>query len=127
MSGPVGLIAKYVLLRERNVVKMLPLREGTLPDVDVKHIIFFTRPNLKLMDHIADNIHGEEKKRKKTSGTSVGKEFHLYFVPRLSQLCEKHLMIKGVYGSLKSVGELKCDIFPVDNDLLSIELNDTYR
>jgi len=44
---------------------MFPLSEGPLPDIDVKNIIFITRPTLKLMDYIADNIHSEDKKKKR--------------------------------------------------------------
>lgn len=108
---------------------MLPLRAGALPDIDVKHIIFITRPNVRLMDYIADNIHGEDKKLNKSSAklSRPRKEFHLFFLPQTSQLCAKHLKVKGVYGSLTNVGEFKCDIFPVDNDLLSMELKDTFR
>lgn len=117
-----GLVTKYTSLKESNVIKMLPLRSGTLVDVDVKHIIFITRPNLKLMDFIAENIHNEEKRQLKSK-----KEFHLFFVPKMSMLCEKHLKIRKVYGSFANVGEFKCEIFPVDNDLLSMELKDCYR
>lgn len=123
LSGPVGLVTKYAFLKERNVTKMLPLRAGSLPDVDVRNIIFITRPNLKLMDHIAENVHSLDRKHK----TGARKEMHLYFLPRISTLCEKHLKMKGVYGSFANVGEFRCDFFPVDNDLLSMELKDAYR
>lgn len=123
LSGPVGLVTKYTFLKERNVMKMLPLRSGALADVDVKHIIFITRPNLQLMNFIAENIHNEEKRQKALSK----KEFHLFFVPKISMLCEKHLKNRKVYGSFSNVGEFKCEIFPIDNDLLSMELKDSYR
>lgn len=103
---------------------MLSLQKGDLPNYNVKHIIFITRPNIKLMDYIADNIHSEVKRNK---SNIERKEFHLYFLPRKSQLCENHLKTRGVYGSLINVGELKCNIFPVDKDLLSMELKNTYR
>lgn len=102
---------------------MLPLRSGALADVDVRNIIFITRPNLKQMDFIAENVHSIEKRH--TSANR--KELFLYFLPRTSNLCEKQLKIKGVYGSFTNVGEFKCDIFPVDNDLLSMELRDVYK
>lgn len=75
------------------------------------------------MDYIADNVHSCDKSHK----SGVRKEFHLYFLPKISMLCEKHLKVKGVYGSFSNIGELKCDFFPVDNDLLSMELKDVYR
>lgn len=102
---------------------MLQLRPGNLPNIDVRNIIFITRPNPKLMDYVADNVHSCDKSH--THGAR--KEFHLYFLPKISMLCEKHLKIKGVYGSFTNIGEFKCDIFPVDCDLLSMELKDVYR
>lgn len=101
---------------------MLPLRPGALPDIDVRNIIFITRPNLKLMNSIAENIHSLERRRSATQ-----KEIFLYFLPRVSTLCEMQLKNKGVYGSFTHVGEFKCDFFPVDNDLLSMEMKDTFR
>lgn len=123
LSGPVGLITKYALLKERGVVKMLQLRPGALPSLDVRHIIFIARPNPKLMDFVADNVHSFDKKHVH----GARKEFHLYFVPKISMLCEKHLKIKGVYGSFTNIGEFRCDVFPVDSDVLSMELKDVYK
>jgi hypothetical protein len=58
LAGPVGLVAKYSLLRENEVSKMFPLRAGHLPPANEQNIIFITRPLLHLMDLVADNIHG---------------------------------------------------------------------
>lgn len=101
---------------------MLPLRPGRFPDIDVKSVIFIVRPNLKLMDYVADNILSEDKKQK-----LVRKDFYLYFLPKRSLLCEKHLKLKGVYGSFQYIDEFKCPFFPIDNDLISMELDDVYR
>lgn len=117
------MVTKYAFLKERNVTKMLPLRPGSLPDVDVRNIIFITRPNLKLMNCIAENVHSIDKRSK----SAPQKELFLYFLPRISTLCETQLKNKGVYGSFAHVGEFKCDFFPVDNDLLSMELKDSFR
>lgn len=123
LSGPIGLVSKYTFLRERNVVKMLQLKPGVLPEIDVRNIIFITRPNLNLMNSIAENVHSIEKRQR----AGFRRELFLYFLPRVSTLCENQLKNKGVYGSFTHVGELKCDFFPVDNDLLSMELKDSYR
>lgn len=58
LAGPVGLVAKYNVLKDHDVIKMFPLQSGRLPLTNVKNIIFITRPHLNLMDMIADNIHG---------------------------------------------------------------------
>ncbi|XP_062561013.1 vacuolar protein sorting-associated protein 33A [Armigeres subalbatus] len=122
LGGPVGLVARYTFLKEHHVTKMYALRPEPWSDIDVKNIIFITRPNQTLMDYIANNIHEEERKKKISR-----KEYYLYFVPKKSFLCEKRLQVKGVLGSLTHIGEFKCDFFPFDNDLLSMELKDAYK
>jgi hypothetical protein len=121
LAGPVGLVAKYSLLRENEVVKMFPLRAGHLPPADVRNIIFITRPQLHLMDLVANNIHGEER------ASGLKKEFHLFFVPRKSLLCEKWLKNRGVFGTFTLIEEFSCDLFPFDSDLMSMELGSAFR
>lgn len=75
------------------------------------------------MDYIAENVHNIEKRHKSTNR----KELFLYFLPRKSILCENQLKNKGVYGSFTNVGEIKCDFFPVDNDLISLEMKNVYK
>lgn len=122
LAGPVGLVARYTFLKDHGVVKMFALNETTLPDVDVKNIIFIVRPSVLLMDLVAANIHNEERRRR-----AVKKDFYLYFLPRKSLLCEKQLQSKGVYGSISYIGELRCEFFPVDKDLVSMELKDAFK
>ncbi|KAJ8968096.1 hypothetical protein NQ314_002467 [Rhamnusium bicolor] len=44
LAGPVGLVAQYTILREHMVTKMYPLRPTPLPETDVDHVIFISRP-----------------------------------------------------------------------------------
>lgn len=128
------LIAKYTYLKERNVTRTFILQTvDALPDLDVKHIIFITRGQLPLMDAIANMVLADDKrareaatKRNRGVATS-GKEYHVYFVPRVSKLCEKHLQDRGVFGSFATVGALAREIYPVDSDLLSMELPNVYK
>lgn len=120
LAGPIGLVAKYNLLQEHDVVKMFPLCGGKLQPTDVANVIFITRPHLHLMDLIAENVHGEEGNRPK-------KKFHLFFVPRKSLLCEKKLSNRGVFGSFTLFEEFACDLFPFDADLVSMELSGAFK
>ncbi|XP_041972042.1 vacuolar protein sorting-associated protein 33A [Aricia agestis] len=120
LAGPVGLVAQYSLLKEHEVVDMFPLRPGSLPLTAVKHIIFIARPKLNLMDLVADYIQSLRSKQ------STPIEFHLFFVPRRSELCEKHLKNRNVFTNL-SIEEFKCDIFPFDSDVMSLELQNDFR
>lgn len=122
MTGPVSLIAKPAFLKDRNVVKMFPIKAGDLPNVDVRNFIFITRPNLQLMNAIASNIHSDERKNR-----VYRKNFYLYFLPKRSLLCENQLKSKGVYGSFQIIDDFKCQLFPFDSDVLSMEYLDAYK
>ncbi|XP_035829204.1 vacuolar protein sorting-associated protein 33A isoform X2 [Aplysia californica] len=60
-------------------------------------------------------------------GGYVRKEFYLVFVPRKSLLCEKKLKELGVYGSFASVEEFNLGLIPFDSDLLSMEMDESYK
>ncbi|XP_041347888.1 vacuolar protein sorting-associated protein 33A-like [Gigantopelta aegis] len=121
LTGPFGLIAEYSLLKEHEVEKMFPLRSAGLPQSNVQNIVFITRPKLDLMEIIAQNILQEEQKG------GFRKEFTLIFVPRKSLLCEKKLKQMAVYGSLASVEEFNLSLIPFDCDLLSMEMETSFR
>jgi len=123
LTGPLGLIAEYQHLKEHEVVKMHPLERGALPPVGAENVVFITRPDLDNMDIIAENIKREEKSG---GGSGVKTDFHIVFVPRKSLLCEKRLVEGGVLGSL-SCSSLPAYLFPLDTDLLSMELPHAYR
>lgn len=60
-------------------------------------------------------------------GNRQRKEFHIFFVPRKSLLCEKKLQNRGVFGNFTLIEEFSCDLFPFDCDLVSMEINNAYR
>lgn len=122
LAGPVGLVAQYAILREHSVIKMFPLRPTPLPETDVAHVIFITRPKLHLMDYVARNVHSESKPK-----TASKKQYHVFFVPKKSLLCEERLKHAGVFGSMGLVEEFRCELFPFDSDVVSMEISDVFR
>lgn len=58
LNGPIGLVAKSADLKAHGMSNVSILRPGRLPVSDVRNVIFITRPILRLMDMIAENIHG---------------------------------------------------------------------
>jgi len=122
LTGPMGLIAKYSVLQEHDVVKMFPLGSGPLPHTAADNVVFITRSSLTSMDQISSCIKAAEK----SGGSGVKTDFHVIFVPRKSLLCEKRLVAAGVYGSLRC-HSLPIYLFPLDTDLLSMELPQAYR
>jgi len=122
LTGPLGLVAEYNHLKEHEVIKMHPLERGALPPISAENVVFLTRPSLENIDIIAENIKMEEK----GGGSGVKTEFHVVFVPRKSLLCEKRLVEGGVLGSV-TCSSLPVYLFPLDTDLLSMELPTAYR
>lgn len=146
LAGPIGLVANYRLLLEHEVIKMYPITGGELPSTNVANIIFITRPHLDLMNLIAENVHRyQNQKQKKNknifcttyqqqfshhifreSEKRTKKQFHIFFVPHMSLFCKTKLENHGVYGNFTWVEEFKCDLFPFDNDLVSMELTGAF-
>ncbi|EDO44187.1 predicted protein [Nematostella vectensis] len=116
LTGPFGLVAEYPLLREHEVDVMFSLKPGQLPPNQVVNVIFITRPILSLMDIIADNILNEKGKTK---------DYHILFVPRKTVLCENRLKALGV--SFVNIEEYPLDFIPLDNDLLSLEMESSFK
>ena len=101
---------------------MFQLSTGNLPPAISEHILFIIRPSLSNIDIIAEYI-----KREETSGGSgVRTKFHIVFVPRESLLCKNRLIEDGVFGSV-TCHSLPVYLFPLDTDLLSMELATSFR
>lgn len=127
LFGPFRLITKLASLEERNVVFTQFLNGLPLPDMHgVRHIIFICRPHLPVMDAVASVIKDEEHKHIRPGQNATKTQFHLICVPRVTQMCIDQLSRKGVLGSLTTTG-LPCYMFPVDSDLMSMELPQMLR
>lgn len=119
LSGPLGLIAEVDFLRKYDVEKIFLLTEDLSTDID--NIIYLVRPNIALMKLIAGHIH----KHKSDSSTSH-KSYGIYFVPRKTMLCERVLAETGVLGDVQR-GAYHLDLIPFEEDVLSLELNESFR
>jgi lysine-specific histone demethylase 1 len=58
--------------------------------------------------------------------SQTGHEFHIFWVPRRTLLSDQTLEESGVLGDV-NVAELPLSFFPLENDVLSLELNDSFR
>ncbi|KAK3587055.1 hypothetical protein CHS0354_014922, partial [Potamilus streckersoni] len=112
---------KCIGSKEHDVEKMFPLRPSALPQTSVQNVIFVTRPKLDLMEQIAQNLLKEDQKG------GFRKEYHIIFVPRKSLLCEKKLKESGVHGSLTNIEEFNLALVPFDYDVLSMEMETSFR
>eukprot|EP00088_Acartia_fossae_P005844 TRINITY_DN12644_c0_g1_i2.p1 TRINITY_DN12644_c0_g1~~TRINITY_DN12644_c0_g1_i2.p1 ORF type:complete len:625 (+),score=133.75 TRINITY_DN12644_c0_g1_i2:46-1875(+) len=122
LTGPVGLVAEYSVLKEHGVSRMFSMSATGLPSVRVDSIVYIIRPNVENCDIIAANIRSEERR----GGSGLKMDYHIIFLPKKSLFCEKRLKESGVYGSL-TIYELPIYLYPLDTDLLSMELPDSFK
>ncbi|RWS08819.1 Vacuolar protein sorting-associated protein 33A-like protein [Dinothrombium tinctorium] len=117
LMGPFGLLAEYTFLLQQGCIQMIPLRSGKLPPIKAVNVVYIIRPELSLMQIIADNIKKEDKHFK----------FHILFMPRKSFLCERKLQELGVFGNFTSIEEYAVELFPIDSDVMSLEMNYAFK
>lgn len=121
LGSVMALIAPKAMFKEHNTKSIFHLHSGTLPSSSAKHLVFIIRPQLSLIDFVADNVRGEVKR-------GSLKDFHIFFVPRMTFLCEKRLEDRGVLGCFRNnIQELPLHLFPFDNDLMSMEIGSTFK
>ena len=118
LIGPLGLIAEVALLREHHVEKIHNLLPSRM-DTPCPNVVYMCRPRVEYMKYIADHIHCHAKEGGR-------KHFFIFFVPRKSMIAERILEEEGVYGDL-TVGSFNLDLIPFDDDLLSLELDGSFR
>ncbi|XP_075156750.1 vacuolar protein sorting-associated protein 33A [Haematobia irritans] len=117
LLGPLGLVAPTSLFSERSI-KLIKMEKETRMPKDFVNIIYLVRPQLDIMDVIVGQV---------LKNTEKGRVFHIFFVPRYSGLCTKHLEQKGVYGSFGLFAELPWNFYSLDNDIISMENQLAFR
>ncbi|XP_076028832.1 vacuolar protein sorting-associated protein 33A-like [Oratosquilla oratoria] len=121
LAGPFGHVADYSFLKNHDVCKMFYISAKHLPQNNVKHIIFLTRPRTHLMNLINNQVRAEE------SHGGGKKEYHIWFVPCVSLLCKELLKEHGIFSTFTSIKELRLLLFKLENDLVSMEFPLIYK
>ncbi|ALC49535.1 car [Drosophila busckii] len=117
MIGPLGLITKPKLFSDRGI-RLLPLKPEIRVPKEIRNIIYILRPQVSLMETLVTQV---------KANMLNGRQFHLYFVPRLSCLCIKQLENKDVLTAFGRIDELPWNFFPLEYDVVSMEMPHSYR
>ncbi|KAF9436512.1 hypothetical protein BGZ76_003730 [Entomortierella beljakovae] len=120
LSGPLSLIAEFGLLKDHGVEKIYYLQPGVL-ETECRNLVYICRPQVEYMKYIAEHIHTHARDSRPGSYT-----YSLFFVPRRTALCEKVLEDEGVFGDITK-GEYHLDLIPLEDDLLSLEWDSTFK
>ncbi|KAH8414709.1 hypothetical protein KR215_000829 [Drosophila sulfurigaster] len=117
MIGPLGLVTKPNLFRERSI-DLLPLKPEMRFPKELSNIVYIVRPQVALMDQLVAHV---------KTNSQHGRQFHILFVPRRSCLCIKQLENKEVMGAFGRLEELPWNFLPLDADVVSMEMLHAYR
>lgn len=120
LAGPIGVIVKVSELQEHGVNKFFFL-ENKNADTSERKVVFMARGECaRHAQTIADQI-----KRLQRESQTVH-EFHIFWVPRRTIVSNKLLEESGVLGDV-NIHELPLYFFPLERDVLSLELDDSFR
>ncbi|XP_028788975.1 vacuolar protein-sorting-associated protein 33 homolog [Neltuma alba] len=117
LGGSLSLIIQTSILKELGA----ELRHLSAEPVqtDCSKIVYLVRSQPNLMKFICSNVNNDVSK-------GLQREYHVYFVPRRTVVCEKVLEEEKVHHMM-SIGEYPLYLVPMDDDLLSFELDLAYK
>lgn len=117
LSGSLSSIVQSSVLKEHGA----ELRHLTAEPVqtDCTKVVYLVRSQLDLMKYICLHIKDDTSK-------GIQREYFLYFVPRRSVVCEKILEEEKLHHLL-TIGEFTLYVVPLDEDVISFELDDAYK
>lgn len=120
LAGPIGTIVKVSTLQDYGVDKFFFL-ENANTDTSQRNVVFLARGECgRHAQAIADQI------RRLQRESQTGHNFHIFWVPRRTLGSDKILEEAGVLGDA-SISELPLFFFPLEHDVLSLELDDAFR
>ncbi|XP_062156299.1 vacuolar protein-sorting-associated protein 33 homolog [Alnus glutinosa] len=117
LGGSLSSIIQTSLLKEHGV----ELRHLSADPIqtDCTKVVYLLRSQLDLMKFICSNVHNDISK-------GLQREYYVYFIPRRAVACEKVLEEEKVHH-LITIGEYPLYIVPLDEDVLSFELDLAYK
>lgn len=119
ISGPLQLVAELSLLKKQGVAEIYLLEKELV--TDCSHIIYIIRPNSDAVKSVVQHILTH-----KGDIETADKSYNVVFMPRVTMECEKALEDGGVKGDV-IVSEFCMELIPFDEDIVSLELPDSYR
>ncbi|RKP19930.1 Sec1-like protein [Rozella allomycis CSF55] len=113
LSGPLSLIAEFSLLKEHGIEKIYHIESESL-QLSNNQVLFLIRPTIKATKMV-----------RALESTEVSK-ISVYYAPKRSAVSERILEEESVYGKLH-IGEFFFDLVPMDKNIFSFELNDSFK
>ncbi|OJJ47246.1 hypothetical protein ASPZODRAFT_64793 [Penicilliopsis zonata CBS 506.65] len=119
LAGPIGLFVKFSVLQEYGVDRVFLLENANV-DSTQRNIIFLVHGE---KPHMVRRV-AEQIKRLQHNG-NVEHEFSVLWVPRRTLVSDKILEEEGIIGDV-NIAELPLYFMPLEDDVLSLELEDSF-
>ncbi|KAL7798108.1 Sec1-like protein [Trichoderma ceciliae] len=120
LVGPIGTIVKVATLQEYGVDKFFILENNNV-DASQRNVVFVARGEC---GRHAEAIAAQIKRIRRESQTTH--DFHIFWVPRRTLVSDQLLEEAGVLGDV-NISELPLLFFPLEDDVLSLELEDSFK
>ncbi|XP_021998491.1 vacuolar protein-sorting-associated protein 33 homolog isoform X2 [Helianthus annuus] len=117
LGGSLSLVVQTSLLKEHGA-ELHHLNSDPI-ETNCTKVVYLVQTQLHLMKFISSHIHNDTSK-------GLQREYFLYFVPRRAVACEKLLEEEKVHNLL-TIGEFPLYSVPLDEDILSFELDFSYK
>ncbi|KAL7901435.1 Sec1-like protein [Trichoderma sp. SZMC 28014] len=120
LVGPIGTIVKVATLQEYGVDKFFILENNNV-DASQRNVVFVARGEC---GRHAEAVAAQIKRIQRESQTTH--DFHIFWVPRRTLVSDQLLEEAGVLGDV-NISELPLLFFPLEEDVLSLELEDSFK
>ncbi|PKX99182.1 Sec1 family protein [Aspergillus novofumigatus IBT 16806] len=119
LAGPVGIFVKFSQLQEYGVDRVFLLENANV-DSSQRNVVFLIHAEkIRQVQTAAEQI-----KRLQQNG-NVEHEFSIFWVPRRTFVSNKVLEDAGIIGDV-NIAELPLYFVPLEQDVLSLELDDSF-
>lgn len=119
LAGPVGLFVKFSVLQEYGVDRVFLLENANV-DSSQRNVVFLVHAEkVSQVATVAEQI----KKLRQTS--SVEHDISIFWVPRRTLVSDTILEEAGITGDV-NIAELPIYFLPLEQDVLSLELDDSF-
>ncbi|KAL2219592.1 vacuolar sorting protein [Thermoascus aurantiacus ATCC 26904] len=119
LAGPVGLFVKFSVLQEYGVDKVFLLENANV-DSSQRNVVFLVHAEKARQVQTT----AEQVKRLQQNG-NIEHEFSIFWVPRRTRVSNKILEDAGIIGDV-NIAELPLYFYPLEQDVLSLELEDSF-
>ncbi|KAI9684094.1 MAG: hypothetical protein M1829_003364 [Trizodia sp. TS-e1964] len=119
LAGPINVFAKFSTLQDYGVDKVFWLETGNV-DSSQKNVVFLIRgEEARNTQAVAEQIKQLQQNKQ------ADHEFSLFCIPRRTLVTNKILESEGILGDV-NISEFPLYFLPLEKDLLSLELSDSF-